>query len=393
MKNLDEIIERRGTTAVKWNHLAEAFGCDEDALPLWVADMDFACADPILAALKERITHPVFGYEDGYDEAYTEAVTGWFKRQFDWELRREDLFFSPGVVPALGFLIDMLSEEGEGIIIQSPVYYPFAAKIRANHREVIDNPLICENGCYRMDFDDLAEKMRLSQVRGMILCNPHNPVGRVWSKAELKQVAAIAEANHKWIISDEIHCDLIRSGYQHTPLAKAYPKYREEIITCTAPSKTFNLAGLQNSNIIIHKEAYRKLWKKKVIDRFSISECNTFSRTATIAAYKDGEAWLREVNAYVDANFQYLSSFLKEHLPKAVLTPCEGTYLAWIDFRAYVSDAAELERIMRHEAKVILDEGSLFGENGNGYERINLACPQCILKDCLNRIAGALIRD
>lgn len=392
MHTFDEVIERRGTTAVKWNHLAEAFECEEDALPLWVADMDFACADPILTALKERIEHPIFGYEDGYDEAYTAAVIGWFKQRFAWTLEREDLFFSPGVVPALGFLIDMLSEEGDGIVIQSPVYYPFAAKISANHRKVIDNPLLCENGCYRMNMEDLAEKMSLPQVRGMILCNPHNPVGRVWSENELKQAAAIAEANQKWIISDEIHCDLVRHGFHHTPLAKAYPSYRNQIITCTAPSKTFNLAGLQNSNIIIHNEAYRKLWKEKVIDRFSISECNTFARTATIAAYQEGQEWLGSVNAYVDANVQYLSDFLQEHLPKAVLTPCEGTYLAWVDFRAYVRDDLELMRIMRQEAKVILDEGSLFGERGKGYERINLACPQSILKDCLDRIAAALVR-
>lgn len=387
----DEVVDRKSTKNAKWSRMPEQFpGVDENALPLWVADMDLPCADEIMAALKQRLNHPIFGYDDSDNKEYHQTIIDWLNKRFSWNISSDEIFYAPGVVPALGFLIQILSKKGDGILIQTPVYHPFAAKIKANQREVITNSLICDHGIYSIDFEDLQAKMKMKHVKGMILCSPHNPVGRVWKEDELRRIVDIAKTYGKWIISDEIHCDLTRKGYQHFPLAKVGEDYRDQIITCMAPSKTFNLAGMQNSNILIHGELNRKKWISYVHECLSISSCNTLGKEATIAAYRHGESWLSQINEYIDDNFKYLNDFIKRELPKAIITPCEGTYLAWVNFSAYEADDKKLQKRLRVKGNVILNDGFIFGLEGSGYQRINLACPLSILKEALNRICLAL---
>jgi cystathionine beta-lyase len=311
--DFDVIIDRRGTNSIKLDLLPE--GAPGDALPLWVADMDFSCAEPILRALRQRIDRKIFGYTHCESREYKDAVTGWYKKRMNWDLAAEDIFFSPGVVPAVAFLIECLTAEGDGILIQRPVYYPFTNKIEGSRRKVVNSPLVYENGTYRIDYDDLDAKMSSPSTKGMILCSPHNPVGRVWKQEELRQIADICKKYDKWIISDEIHGDLVRESVTHIPLEKACPDYKDRIITCTAPSKTFNLAGMQLSNIVIPNKEYQKMWKHCVSERFSIDLPNPFAITALIAAYSEGEDWLEQLKTYLDGNVAFCRRFFAENLP------------------------------------------------------------------------------
>ena len=382
--NFDELVDRRGTHAVKLEVLPAA--APEDVLSLWVADMDFPCAEPILTALHKRIDQRIFGYT-GYDnDEVKQAVYSWYQRRFGWEIDKTAMFFSPGVVPAIAFLVNALTEEGDGIIIQKPVYYPFGAKIEANHRRVVNNPLIRTGDTYVMDYDDLDRKFADPTVKGMIFCSPHNPVGRVWTEEELRKLVDIAKKYDKWIVTDEIHCDLTRVGVTHHPLLKIAPEYEEQIIACTAPSKTFNMAGMQFSNIIIPNPEYQKLWTEYIDARYSVAICNPFGLAAIVAAYNEGEEWLEQVREYIDGNIAYIEDFVKEHLPKAEMIRCEGTYLVWIDVRRYCEDKDRLEEAMLKVAKVALDEGYIFGEEGIGYERINIATSRQIVEDCMKRM-------
>lgn len=387
--DFDKVLTRTGTGCIKWD---KPFACsrEQSVLPLWVADMDFPCSQPIQEALHRRVEEQIYGYSCGFDEDYRSSVTGWFQRRFQWPIAADTIFYAGGVVPAIAYLLEILSEKGDGIVIQPPVYYPFRNKILATGRCVVENPLRNVNGVYTIDFDDLKCKLSDDTVKGMILCSPHNPVGRVWTKEELKQIAELAHACGKWIISDEIHCDLIREGIQHTPMHVLVPEYKDEIIVCTAPSKSFNLAGLQNSNIIITKPEYQKRWKDFVIDRLSLSSCNSFALTATKAAYNESEDWMDQVNAYIDQNIRYACDFLKRELPQAVVSPCEGTYLLWVDVRAYCDDAQKLEKQMLSQS-LILDEGYLFGAEGKGFERINMAAPHSLIEECMRRFAQAFL--
>ena len=386
--NFDELVDRAGTYSCKLEALPE--GAPKDAMSVWVADMDFACAEPIIRALHERIDRRIFGYTIYDNPDLKQAVTGWFRRRYDWEIRPEDIFFSPGVVPALAFLLQALTEEGDGIVIQRPVYYPFTNKIKGNRREVYNNALIYENGDYRMDYEDLEAKLALPNVKGLILCSPHNPVGRVWTVEELRKVVDIAKKYGKWILSDEIHMDLTRKGVVHTPLLKAAPDYTDHIAVCTAPSKTFNLAGMQLSNIVIRNPEWQKKWLAVIDDAFSVSMANPFGIAAVIAAYNEGEEWLDQVRDYLDENIRYIKEFVKTRLPKASVTGVEGTYLVWLDLRAYESDPKKLEHLMQHTARVAFDEGYIFGEEGNGFERINVAMPKSRVVECMERIEKAL---
>lgn len=314
---------------------------------------------------------------------------GGVKRRFNWEIDRENIFFSPGVVPAIAFLVNALTEENQGIIIQKPVYYPFEAKIKGNNRVVVNNPLKYENDEYIMDYEDFEEKAKDENNKIFILCNPHNPVGRVWKEEELRTIVDICKKHDLWIISDEIHCDIIRKGIKLIPLELVCPDYKDKIITCTAPSKSFNLAGLQMSNIIINNKEAQEKWTEETMIKASISAPNPFAIVATIAAYNDCEDWMNEVNDYIDKNIEYISNFIKEHMPNVKMVPSEGTYLVWLDFREYGLNEKELENIMLNKAKVILDEGYIFGEEGIGFERINVASPISIIEECMNRIKNA----
>lgn len=384
--DFDQLIERKHTGSIKWDKPFPIDG-NKKPLPLWVADMDFPCSQSIQQALQDKVKEQIYGYHTGFSKEYKEAVCGWFQKRFDWTIEPSSIFYAGGVVAAIAYLIEIMSEEGDGIVISTPVYYPFKAKIEATKRKVVENPLIEEDGAYRMDIEHLDTLLARDDVKGMILCSPHNPVGRVWREEELMAVVKTAKKYGKWIISDEIHCDLIKAGYRHIPLWKLAKDYADHIVTCTAPSKSFNLAGLQISNIIITNLKWQRKWKEFVGERLSIQGPNNFAVAACIAAYtkQDSELWLEEVNRYVDANDAFVRDYLKKHLPHAILTQREGTYLLWVDMRYYCQNEKELEQRMWKQG-LILDEGYLFGEAGKGYERINLACPRCLIEEFVERL-------
>ena len=386
--NFDEIIDRSGTSATKMESLPK--GCPDDALPLWVADMDFACAEPILKALHERIDKKIFGYTMYDTDECLGAVLNWYKKRYGWEEQKENLFFCGGIGSAYAVLLNLLTKEGEGVVIQRPIYYPFTMKANSNGRQIVDSPLIYADGNYTIDFDDLDKKMAEPNNKVLVFCSPHNPAGRVWTEEEIRKVVDICKKYDKWIICDEIHCDLLRCGMTFHPILKVAPDYADRIAVCTAPSKTFNLAGMKTSNIVIHNKELQAAWKELIGGKLSMNGAGTLGLTAMIAAYNEGEEWLEQLKEYLDGNFAYIDAFLKEHLPKAHMVPSEGTYLAWIDFNGYVNgDAEKLEEIMQKKAKVALDEGYIFGDAGRGFERINIATPRSVVEDCMNRILKA----
>ncbi len=386
--NFDEIIDRSGTSATKMESLPK--GCPDDALPLWVADMDFACAEPILKALHERIDKKIFGYTMYDTDECLGAVLNWYKKRYGWEEQKENLFFCGGIVSAYAVLLNLLTKEGEGVVIQRPIYYPFTMKANSNGRQIVDSPLIYADGNYTIDFDDLDKKMAEPNNKVLVFCSPHNPAGRVWTEEEIRKVVDICKKYDKWIICDEIHCDLLRCGMTFHPILKVAPDYADRIAVCTAPSKTFNLAGMKTSNIVIHNKELQAAWKELIGGKLSMNGAGTLGLTAMIAAYNEGEEWLGQLKEYLDGNFAYIDAFLKEHLPKAHMVPSEGTYLAWIDFNGYVDgDAEKLEEIMQKKARVALDEGYIFGDAGRGFERINIATPRSVVEDCMDRILKA----
>ena len=377
--NFDEIIDRSGTSATKMESLPK--GCPDDALPLWVADMDFACAEPILKALHERIDKKIFGYTMYDTDECLGAVLNWYKKRYGWEEQKENLFFCGGIVSAYAVLLNLLTKEGEGVVIQRPIYYPFTMKANSNGRQIVDSPLIYADGNYTIDFDDLDKKMAEPNNKVLVFCSPHNPAGRVWTEEEIRKVVDICKKYDKWIICDEIHCDLLRCGMTFHPILKVAPDYADRIAVCTAPSKTFNLAGMKTSNIVIHNKELQAAWKELIGGKLSMNGAGTLGLTAMIAAYNEGEEWLEQLKEYLDGNFAYIDAFLKEHLPKAHMVPSEGTYLAWIDFNGYVDgDAEKLEEIMQKKARVALDEGYIFGDAGRGFERINIATPRSVVR-------------
>lgn len=384
--DLDRIIERKGTSSVKWEFIKG--GKANHLLPLWVADMDFECAEPIKAALHSRVDREIFGYTVPMDDYY-DAVTGWFRRRFQWEIDKEDIVIAPGVVPALGFLIRAFTREGDGVIIQRPVYYPFSTMIENNNRKIVNNSLIYKDGKYYIDFEDLEKKAKKPKNKVLLLCSPHNPVGRVWTEGELIKIAEICLKYNVIIVADEVHCDLIREDVEFIPMAKLIDN--ERIISCTAPSKTFNLAGLKTANIIAKKGIAQNKLRKEIFELTGLFGVNSLSISAIEAAYKEGEDWLNQVNKYIDDNLRFVAEFVKENFPKASLIPAEGTYFAWIDFNAYGISHNELEKLMLEKAEVALNEGYIFGEEGKGFERINVACPRSILEDCLNRMKEAIL--
>ena len=386
--NFDEIIDRTGTSATKMESLPK--GCPDDALPLWVADMDFACAEPILKALHERIDKKIFGYTMYDTDECLGAVLNWYKKRYGWEEQKENLFFCGGIVSAYAVLLNLLTKEGEGVVIQRPIYYPFTMKANSNGRQIVDSPLIYADGNYTIDFDDLDKKMAEPNNKVLVFCSPHNPAGRVWTEEEIRKVVDICKKYDKWIICDEIHCDLLRCGMTFHPILKVAPDYADRIAVCTAPSKTFNLAGMKTSNIVIHNKELQAAWKELIGGKLSMNGAGTLGLTAMIAAYNEGEEWLEQLKEYLDGNFAYIDALLKEHLPKAHMVPSEGTYLAWIDFNGYVDgDAEKLEEIMQKKARVALDEGYIFGDAGRGFERINIATPRSVVEDCMDRILKA----
>ena len=399
--DFDTEIPRTGTNSVKWqiywrgdkreiwDGTDPKLG-DDRTLPMWVADMDFPIAEPIREAMRERIDHPIFGYVVRTPD-YNEAVVNWMQRRHGWKVDPEWLVNTPGVVPALNLIVRALTEPGDKVLIQRPVYYPFTYAIQNNGREVVSNSLVLENGVYRMDFDDLEAKASDPKVKLVILCSPHNPVGRVWSAEELKRFGEICTRNGVVVVAEEINGDLMLNGSTFVPFGTLGDDLQDNAIVCTAPSKTFNLAGLHTSNLTISNETPRNKITKEIAAT-GIGGMNTFGLVATKAAYNEGEEWLEQVLAYLSENANHLERFVAERIPEIKVIHPEGTYLVWLDCRGLGLDKLELEALMHEEAKVLFDEGYVFGSEGEGFERINIACPRSLLTDALERIEAAVAK-
>ena len=385
--DFDQYIERRGTNCLKYDFAVER-GLPKDVLPLWVADMDFKSPKCITEALVRAAEHGIFGYSEVKD-SYYEALTAWFRKRFDAELQPRSFVKTPGIVFAIAQAIRAFSKEGEGVLINPPVYYPFFEVIRDNHRRIVESPLALKDGHYEIDFEDLERKLAEPDVKIYLLCSPHNPVGRVWTEEERRGIGSLCEKYDVILVSDEIHCDLIRPGYKHTPIIKACPEQTERIIMMTAPSKTFNTPGLQNSNIYIPHRPLRVKFREE-LNRTGYSQQNLMSLVASEAAYRVGEEWLTECLEYLEHNLSIVRDYLKEHVPGARLIEPEGTYFAWIDFSAYHLSDKDLDHKIIYEAGLWLDGGTVFGEEtGSGFQRLVYATPEKILREALERLGKA----
>jgi cystathionine beta-lyase len=382
--NFDKEINREQSGSLKWD-IRESSG-DKDIIPMWVADMDFQAPDEIINALVKRAAHGIFGYTYPSD-SYRDAVCSWMKKRHNWEIEREWIVTTPGVVAAFSAAIEAFTDEGDKIIIQPPVYHPFKKVIEAGNRRVSENRLIIKDNCYAMDFENL-EKLLKGGASMMVLCSPHNPVGRVWTIDELQTLNDMCMKYDTLILSDEIHADLVMPGHTHRVMAKISSGANTRIITCTAASKSFNLAGLNCSNIIISDDKLRVSFKKRV-QRLSVSTPNIFGLTATETAYNLCEGWLDELLLYLHGNYLVMREYIENYLPLIKVTDLEGTYLSWLDFSSYGLPDQKVDEMLIKEAKVWLDSGQQFGSGGEGFMRINLACTRKTLIKALERIKTA----
>ena len=377
--NFDEIIDRKNTMSCKWD-----LRKDDAILPMWVADMDFKTAQPIIDALTDRAQHGIYGYSIFTDELY-ESIIGWFKRRHHWNIDKDWLSFSPGIVFALHAFAKIFVKPGDKILMHSPVYYPFFGSAKRNGIEFVNNDLIYSNGRYEIDFEDFEKKARDPSVKMLYLSSPHNPGGRIWTRDELIHMGDICTRNGVVIVADEIHCDLILNGNEYTSFGTLPKNITDNSIICVSPSKTFNIAGLQISCIVIKnkelKEKYNNYMKST-----GYYEANVFGLEGITAAYRDGDEWLDNLIEYLNGNLKFLREYIAENLPKVKVMIPDATYLVWLDFKDLGAEPVYLHRLLKNEGKIWLDEGYLFGETGEGFERINIACPRETLRDGLERI-------
>lgn len=385
--DFDTVIERRGTNCLKYDFARER-GKAEDVLPLWVADMDFQTAPEILERLERAVRHGIFGYSESKDE-YFQAVYGWYKKYFGWEVKQSWLTKTPGVVFAIAAAVRAFTEEGDSVLLQQPVYYPFSEVITDNNRKLVNNPLKLAGDHYEIDFEDFEKKIADNHVRLFLLCSPHNPVGRVWKEWELRKIGDICLKHGVLVVSDEIHSDFVWQDHRHLVFASLAPEYADITVTCTAPSKTFNIAGLQVSNIFISNPKLRKEFRR-AIAAAGYSQVNTMGIAACQAAYESGREWLEEVKRYIWDNFLFLKEFLETRIPKIHPVVPEGTYLIWLDFRELGLSEEEREDLIVNKAHLWLDSGAMFGQAGEGFERINIACPRKILQQALEQLEAAV---
>lgn len=386
MYNFNEIVERKNTSAVKWDKPQILYN-RSDIIPMGIADMDFRTAPEIIEAIKNRTEHGVFGYSY-LDEEYYNSLINWLDRIHNFKVEEEWVYTAPTIVAAISWMIQSYTEEGDKIIIQPPVYHQFKRCIESNNRIIVNNPLKYENNKYFMDFEDLESKID-SKVKMMILCNPHNPGGRVWKQEELKKLGDICLKHNILMLSDEIHCDLIFKGYKHIPIINVDKKFEDISLICISPTKTFNLAALHVSNVIIPNKDLRDKYLNTVYKN-AVEGINVLGIEAMKAAYKHGEGWYRDMLKYVEDNYNFLCNYIEEKIPQLKVTKSEGTYLAWIDFRGLSMNCEQLREFMINEARVLFDEGYVFGKEGEGFQRINLACSRTILKEALDRICMAM---
>lgn len=379
--DFDKVVPRRGTNSYKWDLVKQ-----EDVIPLWVADMDFAVAPPIQEALRKRMEHPVFGYTLVPD-SYYESVINWFCRRHNWHIEKDWILYTSGVVPAVSCAIKAFTLPGEKVLLQTPAYNCFFSSIRNQGCEVLENELVREGDTYRIDFDDFERKCADEKTTVFLLCNPHNPCGRVWTKEELQRMADICRKHHVKVISDEIHCEIIMPGCHFTPFALVD---EDNGVTLNSPSKNFNIAGLQIANVICKNDEWRRRIDR-VINIYEVCDVNPFGVIALQAAYNECGDWIDEMNQYVWGNYQYLKRFVLDELPQIQVIRMEGTYLAWLDIMCYELSSDEATQQLLHEGRVFVSSGTLYGRKaGEGYLRLNLACPRETLKQGLVRLGRVL---
>jgi cysteine-S-conjugate beta-lyase len=388
--DFDTPLDRRGTNSIKWDNIQMFYPhAPVDALPLWVADMDLPAAKPIVDALHRRVDHPVYGYTLHQTPDYLNSVTSWLKNQFSWDVPKDHIVFSPGIMKAVAHFIRLFTKQGDGVIVQRPVYGHFFHLIERNHRKVVSNSLICKNGHFEMDFEDLEAKAKIPENKLFLFCSPHNPVGRVWTKEELRRMVEICVENDVLIFSDEIHFDILRKGIRHHPLGKLFEQYKEHIVVATAPSKTFNIPGLHMANLVIPSELIKQKFTNELLG-LAIYGSSLFSAIATKAAYDQGLNWLTQLNKYLDKNVLFLEKQIEQKLPKAKFYRPEGSYLAWVDLKNYNLTHKELIDLFLHKAKLVLSDGKSFGQEGDKFMRINFGCPQSTIKECIDRMTRVL---
>lgn len=384
--NFDKSIDRRGTSSVKWDYLHKVFK-NTEVIPMWVADMDFEAPQPVIDAVSKRAAHGIYGYTEKPSSFYHSAAE-WMKKKQGWQIDSRWITVCPGVVPTLNFAILALTEPGDKVLLQSPVYPPFFASIKNNNRVLVDSPLKFQGNKYVMDFEDLESKLK-DGVKVMLLCSPHNPVGRVWSREELEKVGALCLRYDVIIVSDEIHSDLIYSNYKHTQIASMSDELAERTITCIAPSKTFNIAGLATSMTIIPNSLLRDKFNS-YLNRLGIEMSNIFGITALEAAYTAGEEWLDQVMTYLEGNLDFLIDYISPRIPQIKISRPEGTYLVWMDCRELGMSQQELVNFFINKAQVGLNDGTPFGAESEGFMRMNIACPRSLLEEGLRRIEKAV---
>jgi cystathionine beta-lyase len=385
--NFDTIIDRTNTNSLKFDFAVER-GRPADVLPLWVADMDFPAPQPVLDALHKAVDHGIFGYSETKEDYY-QAVSGWFRNNFQWETQPEWLVKTPGVVFALAMAVRAFTQPGDNVLIQSPVYYPFYSVVEDNDRKLVKSELVYENGRYSIDFTDFEQKIVDNQVKMFLLCSPHNPVGRVWTKDELNTIGDICAKHGVYVIADEIHCDFAFPEHPQTMFLAANPNLSAQAMSCTAPSKTFNLAGLQVSNLWIPDETLRRRFQQE-LDRAGYSQLNSLGLVACQAAYESGGEWLDQCKAYLRSNLDYMRSFLEERLPELKLVEPEGTYFAWVDCSGLGLTPKELNDLVINKAKLWLDAGQIFGQKSAQFQRFVLACSRKTLEQALTQLEQAI---
>lgn len=375
--DFDKITDRRATNSYKWD------SAPEGVLPMWVADMDFRTAPAIIDALQKRVAHGIFGYTRVPD-AYYDAVTSWFSRRHGWDIDREWIIYTSGVVPAVSAVIKALTVPGDKVIVQTPVYNCFFSSIRNNGCEIVSNPLRRTADTYEMDFDALERCAADPRAKVMLLCNPHNPAGRVWTPDELTRLGNICLRNGVTVVADEIHCELVYQGFKYTPFASLSDAFLHRSVTCVSPSKAFNIAGLQIANIVAFDNDLRSRIDK-AININEVCDVNPFGVAATIAAYNEGEEWLNQLVDYLHGNYEAMAEFCRRELPEFSITRLEGTYLVWMDCSSLGMPSDALEHALLDDARLWLNAGTMYGAEGEGYMRWNIACPRSVMLDGLNR--------
>ena len=386
--NFNEKIDRRNNHSAKWEEMGNKF-ISNDLWPMWIADMDLKTAPVIIDAMREKLEQGIFGYV--YRPAsYYQSAADWIERRFDYKIDPKTLINSPGVVPTLSILVRLMTKADEKVLIQSPVYYPFSAVVRENERELVVNSLVKdETGYYTIDFEDFEKKVSDEKVTLFIMCSPHNPVGRVWKREELQKMSELCLKYNVRVIADEIWRDIVMPGYKHIPVASLSKEVEHNTITCFSPTKTFNIAGLQASFATLPREEEWKMLDEE-LGRLDVKRNSPFSLVGFEAAYTKGEEWLEELLIHLDGNMDYVVNFVKERIPEVKVRKSEGTYLMWLDFSGLGMTKEELSMFMQKEAKIALDDGFWFGENGAGFERMNIACPRYMVEEGMNRIENAV---